>query len=70
MNVTNNLLNNVVAMNTWRTIRNSSAPAPTWALWLTAGLLVITIVVTAVLLWNLWKDDIEYYFWSKQYEKK
>lgn len=68
-NITSNLLN-TTSRNLWIVARNSSsAPVENWVLWVVIAFTALAILATAVYVIKLSWSDIEYYFWSKKYEK-
>ena len=70
-NITSNLMNTtsrnlrIVARNT-----TSSAPAPAWFVWAVAIVTDAIVAVSAVVLYDICKDDIEYFFWNLKHRKK
>ncbi len=70
-NITSNLMN-TTSRNLWIVARNttSSAPAPAWFVWAVAIVTVAIVAVGAVVLYDICKDDIEYFFWDLKHRKK
>lgn len=70
-NIASNLMN-TTSRNLWIVARNttSSAPAPTWFVWATVIVIVAVIAVSVVVLYDICKDDIEYFFWDLKHRKK
>lgn len=69
-NITSNLLN-TTSRNLWVVANNSSsAPAPAWFAWAVAILTVVIVALGAIVLYDICKDSIEYFFWDLKYRKK
>ena len=69
--ITQSLLNNVARTNAIIALNNSSStPAPTWFVWTVAIVTVAIIAVGAIVLYDICKDDIEYFFWDLKHRKK
>ena len=69
--ITHSLLNNVARTNAIIAMNNSSsAPAPAWFVWATVIVVAVFIAVCAVVLYDICKDDIEYFFWDLKHRKK
>lgn len=69
--ITQSLLNNVARTNAIIALNNnSSTPAPAWFVWATAIVTIAIIVIGAMILYDIYKDDIEYFFWDLRYRKK
>ncbi len=70
-NIASNLMN-TTSRNLWIVARNttSSTPAPAWFVWAVAIVTVAIVAVGAVVLYDICKDDIEYFFWDLKHRKK
>ena len=70
-NIASNLMN-TTSRNLWIVARNttSSAPAPAWFVLATVIVIAVFIVVSAIVLYDICKHDIEYFFWDLKHRKK
>lgn len=70
-NIASNLMD-TTSRNLWIVARNttSSAPAPAWFVWTTVIVIAVFIVVSTIVMYDLCKDDIEYFFWDLKHRKK